>query len=234
MCGRYSLRSPRKRLAEHFGLKEEPEISPRYNIAPTQLVPIIRRAPESNDRQLGMVRWGLIPFWAKEAKIGNRLINARAESVAQKPAFRTAWKQRRCLVPADAFYEWKRLEKGKQPYMVVLRDQGLFAFAGLWERWEAPDGEHIESCTIITTDANALVRQIHDRMPVILKPDDYSVWLAPSTKPERLQSLLTPIEDDALLAVPVSSRVNSPKNEDPSVIEQTGEAMVIEGGGYLS
>jgi putative SOS response-associated peptidase YedK len=176
-----------------------------------------------------MVRWGLIPFWAKDVKIGNRLINARAESVSVKPAFRAAWKQRRCLVPADAFYEWRRLEKRKQPYMVMLRDRGPFAFAGLWERWEAPDGERIESCTIITTDANELVRQIHDRMPVILDPVDYALWLDPSAKPERLQPLLRPAVASALVAVPVSPRVNSPKNDDPSVIQQTGEKLLSGG-----
>jgi putative SOS response-associated peptidase YedK len=229
MCGRYSLHTPRKRLGEHFGLKEEPEVSPRYNIAPTQPVLIIRQALNSHDRKPGMVRWGLIPFWAKDTKIGNRLINARAEAVAVKPAFRAAWKQRRCLVPADAFYEWKRLEKRKQPYMVMLRDEGPFAFAGLWERWEASDDERIESCTIITTDANELVRQIHDRMPVILDAGDYALWLDPSAKPERLQPLLRPAVASALVAVPVSSRVNSPKNDDPSVIQQTGEKLLSGG-----
>lgn len=225
MCGRYSLHTPRKRVAEHFGLKEEPEIFPRYNIAPTQPVLIIRQVAYSLDRKPSMVRWGLIPFWAKKAKIGNRLINARADSVAVKPAFRAAWKQRRCLVPADAFYEWKRLEKRKQPYMVMLRDRGPFAFAGLWERWDAPDGQRIKSCAIVTTNANELVRQIHDRMPVILDPGDYALWLDPWAQPERLQPLLRPISSNALVAIPVSSWVNNPKNDDPSVIEPAGEIL---------
>ena len=171
MCGRFVLMTPGRSLAKRFGLEEVPDLEPRYNIAPTQMVAMIRLDRDTLQRRLVLVKWGLIPFWAKDSSIGNRLINARAESAAEKPAFRSAFKSRRCLVPADGYYEWKKRKGGqKQPYLARNADGSPFAFAGLWERWQAPEDEIIESCTILTTDANDLTQPIHDRMPVILKP----------------------------------------------------------------
>lgn len=167
MCGRFTLRVPAAELVEIFRLLRRPDVQPRYNIAPTQPVAVVRRIDRG--RELSMLRWGLVPSWAKDPKIGARMINARAETVATKPAFRTALRRRRCLVPADGFYEWAKSAGGtKQPHYITRRDGRPFAFAGLWESWDGPDGSSIESCTIVTTEANDLVGRIHDRMPVIL------------------------------------------------------------------
>jgi putative SOS response-associated peptidase YedK len=178
MCGRYTLHTSRERLLEHFQLQSRLELVPRFNIAPSQAVPAVRQGEEQ--RELVMLRWGLIPAWAKEEKSGYRMINARAETVASKPAFRSALRYRRCLLPADGFYEWRAGPRGKQPYYIRLREGDVFAFAGLWEHWEGPDGKVIESCTIIVTNANEVLRPVHDRMPVILDPADYHRWLDPS------------------------------------------------------
>lgn len=209
MCGRFVLMTPGRDLAERFGLEEEPLLEPRYNIAPTQMVAIIRLNPETLQRRLGLVRWGLIPFWANDSSIGNRLINARAESVAEKPAFRSAFKFRRCLVPADGYYEWKKRKGGqKQPYLARNADGSPFAFAGLWERWQAPEEEVIESCTILTTDANDLTQPIHDRMPVILKLEDHDLWLDPDVRdPNLLKPLLRPYPSGEMIVQPVSPKV---------------------------
>jgi putative SOS response-associated peptidase YedK len=211
MCGRFVLMAAGKLLAEHFQLNHEPSIEPRHNIAPSQLVAVVRLEPGSTIRELQMLRWGLIPFWAKDQSIGYKMINARAETVGKKPAFREAFKRRRCLIPADGFYEWKRIEKRKQPYLVQMANGALFAFAGLWDRWTGPESETIESCTILTTDANELVSRLHDRMPVILSPGDYERWLDPNVKNlDGLMQLLSPFPADFMTAYPVSPELNKP------------------------
>ncbi len=182
MCGRYSITKPVEAMRQLFDFAGPlPNLPARYNVAPTQEVPIIRSQGGDGDggggRALAMLRWGLIPFWAKEPSIAYRMINARAETVATKPAFRAAFRARRCLVPADGFYEWQKRGRAKQPFRIVLKGEALFAFAGLWERWSGGEGEVIESCTIIVTEANELLRPIHDRMPVILDPADLGAWL---------------------------------------------------------
>jgi len=224
MCGRFTLRASASVIAEQFGLLEVPELSARFNIAPSQPVPVVRLRPDGPGsgprRELVLMRWGLIPGWAKDPAIGNRMINARAETVAEKPAFRAALRRRRCLLPADGFYEWQRIGKRKQPYFIRLRDDRPFAFAGLWESWEGPDQARIESCTLLTTDANELMRPIHDRMPVILPPEAYQPWLDPSLeRPEELRPLLKPYPSEAMLAYPIGTLVNIPTNEDPRCVE---------------
>lgn len=219
MCGRFTLSQPVEAIASTFQLSTIPELVPRYNIAPTQLVPTILQAPETGDRQLRLLRWGLIPSWAKDLAIGAKLINARAETVAQKPSFRSAFRHRRCLVLADGFYEWQRLEGKKQPFYFRLQNGQPFAFAGLWEHWQDPKGEAIDSCTILTTAANELLQLIHDRMPVILDPKDYDLWIDPEVKkPEQLQQLLQPYSSEAMISYPVSTKVNNAANNTPECI----------------
>lgn len=209
MCGRFILMSPGRDLAERFRLEDEPKLDPRYNIAPTQTVAVIRQDKETLTRRLTLVRWGLIPSWAKDPSIGPRLINARAETAAEKPAFRAAFSHRRCLVPADGFYEWTRGKTGKQPFLVTLSDRSTFAFAGLWERWQTPAGEFTETCTLLTTDANELLRPIHDRMPVILRSEDYDTWLDTSLKnPDALKHLLRPYLSTEMTIRAVNPKVN--------------------------
>ena len=219
MCGRFTLRTPAGAIVEQFHLRGELQLPLRFNIAPSQPIAAVRQTVAGGERELAMLRWGLIPFWAKEAAIGNRMINARSETLAEKPSFRAAYKNRRCLIVADGYYEWQKRESGKQPYYFHRQDDGPFAFAGLWERWDKGP-EPIESCTIITTDANELSRPIHDRMPVILSPEKYDLWLDPEfeeTAP--LQPLLQPYPSDDLVAEPVSTHVNRPTNDDPRCIE---------------
>lgn len=219
MCGRFTLITPAETIAEQFQLPEVSSLSPRYNIAPTQPVAAVRRSPGNGGRELTMLHWGLIPFWAKDPKIGARMINARSETAAEKPAFRAAFRRRRCLVPADGFYEWQRLERGKQPFYIRRRDERPFAIAGLWEHWEGPDGT-VESCTLLTTGPNDLVRPLHNRMPVILHPQDYDLWLAPGVQePELLQPLLRPYPAEEMLAYPISTWINKPENDAPRCIE---------------
>jgi putative SOS response-associated peptidase YedK len=223
MCGRYVLSTPGDVLAELFQLPAPVELAARYNIAPTQAVPIVRASVEDG-RELAFAQWGLVPHWAKERAIGNRLINARGETLAEKPSFRDAFKRRRCLIPADGFYEWRKVDGGKQPYLLRLRGGALFAFAGLWSTWRDRErGETLESCAIVTTSPNALAATIHDRMPVILPPERHARWLDPAaTDPVALASLLVPYPDGEMEAYPVSTRVNSPRNDDPSLIEPAG------------
>ncbi len=221
MCGRFVLMTPGKSLAEHFRLAEEPSLEPRYNIAPTQPVAIIKPRVGTPLRDLKIVRWGLIPFWAKDAKMSARFINARSETAAVMPAFRAAFKIRRCLIPADGFYEWKKLDKGREPYLVVLSNRQPFAFAGLWESWKSPDGELIESCTILTTDANELVRPIHDRMPAILSPTNHELWLNPDTSTtESLKHILKPFPSEQMIMFPVSGKVNKVSYDAADCLEQ--------------
>lgn len=221
MCGRFTLRAPASVIAEQFSLFDLPSLSPRYNIAPTQTVAVVRQVgePGGAGRELVNLRWGLIPHWAKDPAIGNKMINARSESVAEKPAYRTALRRRRCLVVADGFYEWRPAGRRKQPYFMHMKGDRPFGFAGLWETWEGPENSYIESCTIITTDANALMAPIHDRMPVIVEPEDYDLWLDISVQdPPRFLPLLRPYQGDLLVAEPVGTRVNSPANDDAACI----------------
>ncbi len=226
MCGRFTLRAPASVIAEQFSLFDLPSLSPRYNIAPTQTVAVVRQVGASGGagRELVNLRWGLIPHWAKDPAIGNRMINARSESVAEKPAYRTALRRRRCLVAADGFYEWQPGGRRKQPYFIHMKDDRPFGFAGLWETWEGPENSYIESCTIITTDANALMAPIHDRMPVIVDPKDYGLWLDTSVQdPAPILPLLRPFQGDLLVAEPVGTRVNSPANDDAACIAPLNE-----------
>jgi putative SOS response-associated peptidase YedK len=222
MCGRFTLRTPLGLLVERFLFEMyEGELTPRFNIAPTQAVAAVRIVEPESPRQLCQLRWGLIPSWAKDRSIGNSLINARGETVAEKPSFRSAFTRRRCLVLADGYYEWQKAvaPAKKQPYYIHLADGGPFAMAGLWEAWRDETGDAIESCTIITTSANADIATIHDRMPVILNEADYAVWLDPNGSDRAvLQELLRPAPADSLAAGPVSTLVNSPRNESPECI----------------
>lgn len=226
MCGRFTLFQPPEVLAEVFQLAKVPSWEPQYNIAPSQSVlTVLTSARIGNQRRSQLLRWGLIPSWAKDPTIGARLINARAETVSEKPSFRSAFRQRRCLVIADGFYEWQRQEGKKQPFYFRLQNGEPFAFAGLWERWEAPEGETIESCTILTTTASQLLYPIHDRMPVILNPKDYDLWLDPVQKSEPLQQLLRPYSE-VITAYPVSTKVNKPTNNGSDCITKLVEVPV--------
>ena len=218
MCGRYTQTKTGEAIARTFNLTTSPDPTPRYNIAPTQ--PVCAIAQPHQDREYRIFQWGLIPSWAKDPAIGNRMINARAETVAEKPSFRAAFKRRRCLVIADGFYEWKREGKQKQPFYIQMVDQSLFGMAGLWEIWESGDGSYIESCTILTTEPNALMQPIHNRMPVILRAQDYDLWLDPQQqKREALEPLLAPSDAGMMQAYAVSKTVNNPRNETPECIE---------------
>jgi putative SOS response-associated peptidase YedK len=219
MCGRFTLFEADKVLSREFGVSGIPPLSPRYNIAPSQPVAAVRATPAGEGRELAFLRWGLIPSWSKDPAIGNRLINARAETAQEKPSFRSAFRRHRCLIPTNGFYEWQRLERGKQPYFVRMRDGQLFAFAGLWDRWESPDKGVIETCTILTTAANTVLAPIHDRMPVILPPMEYARWLDPALRdPDSLAPLLVPFPPEEMLAFPVSPRVNAPTVDDEKCI----------------
>ena len=222
MCGRYTLTKTGDAIARTFSLSQPPEPKPRFNIAPTQPVAAIAHstsAQPASSREYRIFQWGLIPSWAKDPAIGNRMINARAETAAEKPSFRAAFKRRRCLVIADGFYEWKREGKQKQPYYIQMADEDLFGMAGLWEVWESGDGSYIESCTILTTEPNELMQPIHNRMPVIISPEDYDLWLDPQQQRNALQPLLRPYDPEQMRSRPVSKTVNNPRNETPECIE---------------
>lgn len=219
MCGRFTLRTPASQIADFFDLPDVPPLSPRYNIAPTQPILAIRGAGD-RAREAVLVRWGLIPSWSADSSIGSKLINARSDSVAAKPSFRAAFRRRRCLIAADGFFEWQATTAGKQPYYLRLCGSGVFAFAGLWEHWQDPAGGAIESATIITTDANQLVRRLHTRMPVILPPKAFARWIDPHCEDTReLLALLQPYPEGDMSCEPVSRRVNNVKNDDASCIE---------------
>lgn len=218
MCGRFALTSPAENLAEQFNLAQPPLLVPRYNIAPTQPVAAVRLSPHTAQREWVLFHWGLMPSWAKDVKPSASLINARAETVAEKPAFRAAFKRRRCLIPADGFYEWKKEGKTKQPMYIHLANGRSFAFAGLWETWSGADGSEIESCTLVTTTPNEFMSTIHDRMPVILDSEDYEWWLNPGPNPNQTLHLLRPYPAEKMVAYPVSSWVNSPRHDDPQCI----------------
>ncbi|HEY9618920.1 MAG TPA: SOS response-associated peptidase [Crinalium sp.] len=220
MCGRFTLSQSGEAIATAFQLSSVPELVDRYNIAPTQPIPAILATADHPERQFKLLYWGLIPSWAKDPKMGARMINARTETVTEKPSFRTAFKRRRCLIVADGFYEWQRSESGKQPFYMQVGEHQPFAFAGLWEHWESAEGDRIDSGTILTTDANDLMQPIHDRMPVILHESDYDLWLDPTLQDTaKLQSLLRPYPSEEMVAYPVRTTVNSPKVDEPSLIQ---------------
>jgi putative SOS response-associated peptidase YedK len=222
MCGRYTLTSPEEILRKLFDFGELPDLGPpRYNIAPSQpVVGVTAGKPGGRDLQLRLFRWGLVPFWAKDPDIGNRLINARSETASTKPAFRAAMKYRRCLLPADGFYEWKKTDEGKQPYHIGMEGHEPFALAGLWESWDGGGTGPLETCAILTTEPNELLAEVHNRMPVIIPPEHFARWLDPdATDPGELASLLGPYPPGEMTAYPVSRRVNRPTHDAPECIE---------------
>lgn len=219
MCGRYALYGPVSRLREAFNAELEGfDFQPRYNAAPMQRLPVVRQRP-TGERVIQLLRWGLLPSWAKDQTIASKLINARGETLAEKPSFRTAYRKRRCIVPANGFMEWKALEKGKQPYYIHAANDDLFGLAGLWERWSPADGEAIDTFTIVTTNANGALRDLHDRMPVILAPENYGRWLDQQTRLEDLQLLVTLCPDAMISMYLVSLAVGNVKNDEPGLIE---------------
>jgi putative SOS response-associated peptidase YedK len=215
MCGRYALHSPPLRLQEQFGTTNEMAITPHYNIAPSHNAPVVRVV--DGRRILVSARWGLMPSWAKEEDKLPQPINAKAETAAIKPMFRQAYRRSRVLVPADCFYEWKVVAGKKQPYLIHMEDGSPFGMGGLLEHWEAPEGETL-TFTILTTSANALMKEIHDRMPVIIQPEDYKTWLDPQlTDVSKIQALVAPYPEQLMAAYPVSTKVNNPKNDTPDI-----------------
>lgn len=225
MCGRFAQTQSGTAVAEAFQLPVTPELQPRYNIAPSQLVSVVVQSRQTGDRQHHAKKWGLLPGWSRDAKIAYKLINARAETAAEKPAFRQAFQKRRCLIVADGFYEWQPAAKGqnKQPYLIQLKTRALFAFAGLWERWRSPDTDDtVFSCTILTTAANEIMSPIHHRMPVILPPDAYDPWLDSAyNHREQLESLLRPYPSEAMATTVISAAVNNPRH-DAAAIQTPG------------
>ena len=232
MCGRFTLRTPLSVLSQQFlfdlgPVAAEIAVRPRYNVAPTQTIAAVRREEGSAKRTLAWLYWGLIPSWAKDAKMSASMINARSETAAEKPAFRSAFARRRCLILTDGFFEWKKVGKEKQPYLYRMRDERPFAFAGLWECWRGPagsEGPPLESGTILTTTANELCRELHERMPVILEESDYERWLDPAASKEDLQVLLAPFPAEEMKAEPVSRRVNNARNDDAECVTVQAEA----------
>jgi putative SOS response-associated peptidase YedK len=206
-----------------FGIPPErptPNIPPSWNLAPTDPLPVVRFDAKERQRSLDVMRWGLVPFWAKDIKVGFANINAKAEGIENKPAFREAFRQRRCLVPVDNFYEWKKVDGGKEPYAIALKNRGLMALAGVWENWRSPAGERIRSFAIVTTEPNELCAEVHNRMPVILAPEAWPAWLGedPADEPQ-LKALLASYPSDDMICWPVSARVGNVKNNDPTLIE---------------
>jgi putative SOS response-associated peptidase YedK len=220
MCGRYILSADPAAVAAHFDLREVPAFAPSWNIAPTRLVPVVRETA-GGERECVLLRWGLVPSWAKDTAIGARMINARAESVTDKPAFRAAFRRRRCLVPVSGFYEWKPAGRIRQPYLFRLAGVPLFALGGLWEHWHSPEGEIVQTFAIVTTDAAEAVRPCHERMPVVIAPPDYEEWLSSPNPGE----LMRPFEQGTFEIHPVSRRVNNVANDDASLaMPPAGEA----------
>jgi len=221
VCGRYAFFSPAEAVKRVFALDDVPALEPRYNVSPTQDVPTVR-AGEEGARAFALLHWGLVPKWAKEKAIGNRMINARAETLAEKPSFRDAFRKRRCLVLADGWYEWQVAPGGKQPWFIRMKNARPFAFAGLWERWKDPaSGAPLESCTIVTTDAAESIRKIHERMPVVLAEADQDRWLDTAfSDTDKLSELLRPFDPKLLEAWKVGREVNAPKNQGPELIAE--------------
>lgn len=219
MCGRFTLTLNMEKIAQAFGVEPTLDSSPRYNIAPTQEVMTVLHEKEAQPAHLEWLRWGLIPGWAKEESIGSRMINARAETLAEKPSFKRLLHSRRCLIVADGFYEWKKAAKGKTPMYITMKDHEPFGFAGLWDLWKAPDGRQLRTCTIITTEPNSLMAEIHNRMPVILAREARDLWLDPEMKDEQaLTSILRPYPAEHLTAREVSKLVNSPTIDSAELI----------------
>ncbi|MCO5212049.1 MAG: SOS response-associated peptidase [Caldilinea sp.] len=225
MCGRFTLTVSPEELADLFDLPAPPEqLAMRYNIAPTQPVGVVRLSPRTGEREWALTVWGLIPSWSKDPSIGARMINARAETVDEKPSFRAAFKRRRCIIPASGFYEWRKTNGAKQPYYITSATGDILGFAGLWEQWSGPDGEELESCTILTTEPNEAVSRLHNRMPVILAPEDYDEWLgkpgdATPAQLSQLKHLFRPFPDALMKLYPVSTYVNNPRNEGEACVE---------------
>lgn len=221
MCGRFAFYSPDEAASRLFGVSDAPELEPRYNIAPTQFAPVVRQH-DGGVRRIQLLRWGLVPFWAKDKSIGNRMINARAETLATKPAYRDSYRKRRCLVPANGFFEWQKRGGLKQPFFISLGATEPFAMAGLWASWRSKEDpeQRLESFTIVTTTPADAISALHDRMPVIVSPQDYSRWLDPDIREtDALESLLVPCQSDRLQFWPVSREVNDPRNEGPGLVE---------------
>ena len=228
MCGRFAFYSPHESVTRLFGVGDAPGVEPRWNIAPTQYIAAVRAGPGSAARRLSLLYWGLVPSWAKDKAIGARMINARGETLQEKPSFRSAYRRRRCLVIADGWYEWQRSGPVKQPYYITLAGGEPFGMAGLWESWRDPaSSEPLESCTIVTTQPAASIAHVHDRMPVVLPQAAHGEWLDPDNGAvERLDRLLVPYDSSALRARPVSRRVNNARNDDAGLIEPES----VEGG----
>ena len=228
MCGRVRLSSDVSEIKLVFSIpphRPTPNTAPSWNVAPTAPVPVVRYDAKAGERSLDILRWGLVPFWAKDLKVGFSNINAKAEGIEGKPAFREAFQRRRCLVPVDNFYEWKKVAAGKQPYAIALADRRLMALAGLWENWRSPAGEWVRSFAIITTTPNELCAELHNRMPVILGPRVWPEWLGEEpADPARLKAVLEPYPAEEMICWPVSTRVGNVKNNDPSLIEPVGLA----------
>jgi putative SOS response-associated peptidase YedK len=224
MCARFTLTTPASELAKLFGFREKPNLPARYNIAPTQDVLVVRQPKGAASPEARMMRWGLVPAWAEDVSLGATMINARAETVAEKPAYKFAFRTRRALVPMNGMYEWKEMSGGKkQPFLVHRPDRAPFAVAAVWESWAGPKAaplpQPLETVSLLTVEANAVVKPIHDRMSAIIEPADYAAWLSLDTAPDALLALLKPLPDDALTLTAVNPRVNSVKNDDPSCIE---------------
>jgi putative SOS response-associated peptidase YedK len=223
MCGRVRLSSDVSEIKLVFSIpphRPTPNVAASWNVAPTDPLPVVRYDAKAGERSLDILRWGLVPYWAKDIKVGFANINAKAEGIESKPAFREAFQRRRCLVPVDNFYEWKKTATGKQPYAIALADGGLMALAGLWENWRSPAGEWIRSFAIVTTTPNELCAELHNRMPVVLGPDAWPTWLGEEpTEPAGLKALLAPYPSTKMTCWPVSPRVGNVKNNDPSLIE---------------
>jgi putative SOS response-associated peptidase YedK len=219
MCGRFTQRQPAARLKKEFGVEEVPQVEARYNIAPTQNILSVRQMPDG--REMGLLKWGLIPSWAKDSSVGAKLINARSETVTEKPSFREAFKKRRCIIPADGFYEWQHTGGRKQPFFFHMRDDRPFGFAGLWDRWKSQEGEILETCTILTTEANDVLKPVHDRMPVILHLEDYELWLDDDARKADLrQELLRPFLASEMRDYPVSTLVNNTRSQGNELVQQ--------------
>lgn len=232
MCGRYSLTRRQNEIVERFGVEQvlgaENMLLPRFNIAPSQMVPVVTIV--NGRRVLSPMKWGLIPFWVKDLKTAKPVINARAESVAEKPSFKQSLLQRRCLIPADGFFEWKHQNKSKVPMFIHINEKELFAFAGLWDEWKSPDGEVLRTCTIITTAANQSVASVHDRMPVVVRPDQESTWLDPCVKSAaEILPLLSAVPAESIRMYEVSAGVNSSAEDLPEFVEPVPMQITLPG-----
>lgn len=225
MCGRYTLTTPLDQILDLFRLQTAPDLGPRYNLAPTQEALVVR-VTEDNRRGEAL-KWGLIPHWAKDPAIASRLINARSETVATKPSFRDAFARRRCLVATDGFIEWKAEQGGKQPYHIVMEDRRPFAFAGIWERWQPPTGDAVETFSILTTTPNETVARLHDRMPVVVAERDFDLWLDRRARAEDVEGLLAPWEETPMEAYPVSRKVNDVANDGPEALKPVAEQQTL-------